>query len=273
VRRITSEALLVRSVPYGESDLIVQLLTATDGRISAIVRGGRKSQRRVGGALEPFHTIRVEADDKGREMATLKEARIARARTNIAASLDALDAAGTALRWARQLCPPRTPEPGAWATLTHLLDELDAGVAHPKVELAAAALRLLGDVGFGLELEQCVGCGKPRPEGRGAYLDPARGGVVCTACGGARRLLDAAVLDACAVLSRGSRFSSSSREARGAAGDAGEARNAEHFEGGAAPTRIVTRRPASVDAGLRAHADVLLAIVEEAMGAHAGIEA
>jgi len=38
-------------------------------------------------------------------------------RTGITAHLDALEAAGQALRWARDLCPPRTPEPAAFATL------------------------------------------------------------------------------------------------------------------------------------------------------------
>ncbi len=232
MKRITSEALLVRSVPYGESDLVIQLLTATDGRISAIVRGGRKSQKRVGGALEPFHTLRVELDDKGRELATLKEARLAKVRTGIAESLEAMDAAGAALRWARQLCPPRTPEPAAWSTLEHLLDALDGGVAHPKVELAAAALRLLSDVGYALDLDRCVGCGKPRPAGRPAYVDAARGGIVCVACGGARRLVPAELLEV-------------ARAAQ--AGDA---------------------------SGItQAHAAEILALVEEAMGAHAGIEA
>ena len=232
LKRITSDALLVRSIPYGESDLIVQLLTESDGRISAMIRGGRKSTRRASGALEPFHTIRVELEDRGRELATLKEARLSKVRTNLATSLDALDAAGSALRWARQLCPPRTPEPAAWGTLTHLLDELDAGVAHPKVELAAAALRLLADVGYALDLDRCVGCGKPRPPARPAYVDPSRGGIVCTSCGGAPRMLSAELLDV-------------ARAAQ--AGDA---------------------------SGLtQAHAAEILALVEEAMGAHAGIEA
>ena len=215
-------------MPYGESDLIVQLLTEREGRLSAIVRGGRKSQKRVGGAMEPFHTIRVDLDDRGQEMATLKEARLVKVRARIAASLEALDAAGTALRWARQLCPPRTPEPAAWATLLALLDALDEEApAAPKLLLAQAALRLLADVGYALDFERCVGCGRARPPGKPAYFDSARGGVVCRACGGARKLVDAHVL---AVASDPSKMSTD---------DAAE----------------------------------LLVIVEEAMGAHAGIEA
>ncbi len=48
-----ADALLVRSVPYGESDLIATFVTAEEGKVAAIVRGGRKSTKRFGGALEP----------------------------------------------------------------------------------------------------------------------------------------------------------------------------------------------------------------------------
>jgi DNA repair protein RecO (recombination protein O) len=235
VKRISSDALLVRTVPYGETDLIVQLLTESDGRLSAIVRGGRRSKKRVGGALEPFHTIFVELEDGGREILTLKEARVTKVRWNIPTSLEALEAAGSALRWARQLCPPRIPEPGAWATLTHLLDELDRGVAHPNVELAAASLRLLGDVGYGLDLERCVGCGKVRPAGKMAYVDTARGGILCASCRsekrGHLRALSSSLVDAARAAQTG-----------------------------------------DASALTEEHAVEILALVEEAMGAHAGIE-
>ena len=57
--RIESEALVVRTVTYGESDVIATLVTETSGKVSTIVRGARKSTRRVGGALEPMHTIKA----------------------------------------------------------------------------------------------------------------------------------------------------------------------------------------------------------------------
>jgi DNA repair protein RecO (recombination protein O) len=193
VKLIVSEALLVHRVDYGESDVIATLLTETDGKLGVLVRGARKSTRRVGGALEPFHTIEVRLEDRGGELATLKESRITRVRAGIVSDLDALDAAGTALRWARHACPPRTREPDAWATLHALLDALDAGRTSgrsPRVELAFAALRLLADVGYALDLEHCVRCGRTCPAGQKAGVDPARGGLVCTACGGARVLLE-----------------------------------------------------------------------------------
>lgn len=196
------------------------------------MRGGRKSSKRVGGALEPFHTIDVSLEDKGGELGTMKEARVARVRARLVSDLDALDAAGVAMRWARHLWPPRTPEPEAWAVLVDLLDALDDPArGAPRALLARAGLLLLGAVGYGLDLERCVRCGKPCPEGRPSCVDAAHGGLVCRACGGSSRVMDAEL------------------RAIGIAVQRGE-------------------RPATSDV----QAKELLAIVDEAMAAHAGFD-
>jgi DNA repair protein RecO (recombination protein O) len=186
---LETDALLVRSIAYGEADVIVTFVTETYGKLSAIVRGARKSKRRAQGALEPFHTIRVSAEDHGGDMVTIRDARVVRVRAGILTSLPALEAGGLALRWLRHLVQPRHPEPRAWATTLALLDALDARPAEPRVSLAAGAVRLLSDVGYGLGLGECVVCGRPCPDGKPACVDPARGGLVCLACGGARLVL------------------------------------------------------------------------------------
>jgi DNA repair protein RecO (recombination protein O) len=203
VSLLESHALVVRTVEVGESDVIATLVTEEAGKVSAIVRGARKGSRRVGGALEPVHTIAVLLDDKGAELTTLKEARIVRMRTNVVGDLDALEAAGTALRWARHLFPPRTPEPAGWAVLIALLDGLDARTGSPRQELARAGLAMLAAVGYALELEACAICGRPCPEGRSACVDPARGGLVCRACGGATSVLLPEARDAALSLAVG----------------------------------------------------------------------
>ncbi len=200
MKRIESAALLVRSVAYGEADLIATFFTETDGKVSAVVRGARRSTKRFGGALEPIHELFVSLEDKGKELCTLKEARIGRPREGIVRSLDTMDAAGRALRWIRHLCPARTPEAAVWSSLGTLLDILDAlghgpglaaGVISPVVgqHLAVFGLALLADVGYAIDFERCVRCGKPCPEGRPAFVDAAGGGLVCMTCGGARRTM------------------------------------------------------------------------------------
>jgi DNA repair protein RecO (recombination protein O) len=209
-RRIDSAALLVRSVPYGEADLVATFFTRELGKVAAVVRGARRSARRFGGALEPIHELVVSIEDTGKELCVLKEARIGRPRIAITASLEAMDAAGQALRWVRHVCPPRTPEPAAWTSLERLLGALEGlpptarEAAHAaNASLAVFGLRLLTDIGYALELDRCIRCGRACPEGRPAFVDAAAGGVVCTACGGARRTLSGPLRTLAAQAQRG----------------------------------------------------------------------
>jgi DNA repair protein RecO (recombination protein O) len=212
-RQVRSPALLVRSVPYGESDLIATFFTKDAGLLGAIVRGGRRSQRRFGGALEPIHTLDITLDDRGKELCLLKEARIAEARLGITGSLDAMDAAGHALRWTRHLCPPRTPEPAAWRSLTELFDRLDRA-DEPRPHLAFFGLHMLTDMGYALELERCVKCGRACPPMRSAFFDGARGGLVCMSCGGARRTMTASLRALALAAQRGEHVALNRDDAR-----------------------------------------------------------
>ena len=186
-------ALLLRRINYGESDLVLTLFTAKLGRVSALARAARKSHKRFAGALEPLHTLRTRLDERaGAELFVLSEASILVPRRRLTGELDLMQAGGRALGWVRSAAPPRTPEPAVWKVLNHGLDRLDAGGTSPgaATHLAELGLRLLAAFGWGLELERCVRCGKSCEQRRPAFVDAARGGLVCRSCGGARSRLE-----------------------------------------------------------------------------------
>jgi DNA repair protein RecO (recombination protein O) len=187
-------ALLLRRVEHGESDLVLALFTESLGRIPALARGARRSQKRFGGALEPFHSLTVEVDEpQSGELFLMRDAAIETMRLTLTANLERMDAAGRALGWVRTAAPPRTREPEVWVALTSLLDRLDApGAVNPRLVLAEEGLALLAAFGWGLDLERCVRCGRPCAPGRAAMIDPTRGGLVCRACGGAAMKLGGA---------------------------------------------------------------------------------
>ncbi len=203
MRSIRTQALLLRTVPYGDSDLIVTLLTQAAGSVGARFRAGRRSTKRAGGGVEPFHTLDVTLEDRGRDLFTMKASSIAVVRSQLTASLEAMDAGGTALRWARFLLPARHPEPAAWRTLTALLDRLDVEPSGHAGLLAMAGFHLLASVGYALELSACVICGRPCPPRAPAFVDARRGGVVCSACGGMGRRLGARVRELAVRAQRG----------------------------------------------------------------------
>jgi DNA repair protein RecO (recombination protein O) len=189
--RLRTEALLVRAAPFGEADLMVTFFTEARGTLSAVARSARRSQRRFP-ALEPMHLLRVGLEERpGHDAASLAESALARPRLGIVRDLERMEMAGAALRWVRRAAPPNHPEPALWAEVNLLLDRLDAAdpAVSPRALLAGAGLRLLSAVGWGMELGRCVRCDRVADEGAAACFDPAEGGLVCRACGGARVVL------------------------------------------------------------------------------------
>lgn len=76
---LKTRALILRSTKYGESDLIIQALTAGGEKISLLARGAVKSKKRFGGGvLEPTHfvEIRFKKPLTENKIATLEEAHL-----------------------------------------------------------------------------------------------------------------------------------------------------------------------------------------------------
>src|SRR2546429_8723998 len=62
-----SEAIVLRTYPMREADLLVTLFTRLEGKVRGVARSAKKSKRRFGGALEPLTYIRVYYDDRERQ--------------------------------------------------------------------------------------------------------------------------------------------------------------------------------------------------------------
>ncbi len=182
----------MRRIPVGDADVVVTLFTESRGILSAVARSGRKPSKRVV-ALEPMHLLRVSLDEReNQDLMILVDTSIAHMRLHLIESLAPMEAAGRALRWIRTVAPPGTREPALFATVNELLDALDdPSRGSPEVHLATGGLRILADIGFALVLDRCVRCGRPCPLDAPACLEPAFGGLVCRACGGARLVVRA----------------------------------------------------------------------------------
>ncbi|MDX2055918.1 MAG: DNA repair protein RecO [Polyangiaceae bacterium] len=182
-----TDALILHQTLLGESDVILSLMTEQLGRVDAVARSARKSQKRFGGALEPIHTLRVKIEERsGRDLLSLKEAQLKVPRRTILRSLEGMEAAGRALSWLRHVAPARTREHELYARTTSLLDALDVEMhaGRSGLLLAEFGLQLMATTGFALEFERCVRCDTPCPEGRSSFIDPVRGGLICQKCGG-----------------------------------------------------------------------------------------
>jgi DNA repair protein RecO (recombination protein O) len=62
-----SEAIVLRTYPLRESDLLVTLFTRLEGKVKGVARAAKKSKRRFGGALEPMTYVRAVYDERERQ--------------------------------------------------------------------------------------------------------------------------------------------------------------------------------------------------------------
>ena len=56
---LKTEAVVLRSIRYGEADRILHLYTPAHGRLGAIAKGVRRARSRFGARLEPFFHSRL----------------------------------------------------------------------------------------------------------------------------------------------------------------------------------------------------------------------
>ena len=183
-----TDAILIRSVDYGEADRIVTLYTADLGKVSVMARGARRSKRRFAGSLEPYAIIRAEVAVGSAEVGRLAQAQIVRAFPGILRDLDKVLAAGRALELVRRATAPREPDARLYhaaAEVLELLDRSASGRIASEASLVAFEARAMAIVGFAPRLDACGVCGRRALEGQSALFDPERGSLVCRACGGA----------------------------------------------------------------------------------------
>ena len=62
-----SEAIVLRTWPFHEADVLVSLFTREFGKVRGVAKSGAKSRKRFGGALEPMTRVRSSYSEKGRQ--------------------------------------------------------------------------------------------------------------------------------------------------------------------------------------------------------------
>ena len=184
-RAVKTEAVVLRSMRYGEADRILHLYTPNRGRVSAIAKGVRRARSRFGGRLEPFFRLHIELHEGRGELLTVTGAQTIDGHARLRGDARALDAAARACDAVGRLFETSEPHPGVFNLLCRqlaLLDERRAARRAPAAARAAALafrLKLLLAAGLAPQLGACASCGEREHL---VGFSGAAGGVVCAAC-------------------------------------------------------------------------------------------
>src|SRR5271165_2700075 len=122
---VKSEAVVLRSMRYGEADRILHLYTPNRGRVSAIAKGVRRARSRFGGRLEPFFRLHIELHEGRGELLTVTGALTVDGHGRLRCDAGALDAAARACDAVGRLFETAEPHPGVFNLLCRQLALLD----------------------------------------------------------------------------------------------------------------------------------------------------
>jgi len=177
---LKTEAVVLRSMRFGEADRILHLYTPHRGRISAIAKGVRRARSRFGGRLEPYFRLHMVLYDGKSDLLTVTSAETISGQPRLREHGPALDSAARACDAVSRLFATPEPHPGVFALLCNelaLLDSRPDQATHANQ--LAFRLKLLLAAGLAPQLSSCASCGE---SDHLSAFSGAAGGVVCSAC-------------------------------------------------------------------------------------------
>jgi DNA repair protein RecO (recombination protein O) len=185
---LKTEAIVLRSIRYGEADRILHMYTPGHGRLSAIAKGARRARSRFGARLEPFLHIRVMLHEGRGDLHTVTGVDTVAVHGGLRDHAATLDAAARACDAVTRLFETSDPHPEVFRLLANELALLHADPAQARPGNGLAfRLKLLLAAGIVPQLAACALCGET--EHLGGFSGSA-GGVVCNSCEAAAFPLD-----------------------------------------------------------------------------------
>ena len=182
------EAIVLRTWPFHEADLLVSLFTRERGKVKGVARHAMRSRRRFGGALEPATQVMAHYTERPREdLVRMDSFEIVW--SPLTAPVDALRAAGLALvvEVVEEAMPELAAEDNVFRLAVSVLrgmgseersENRDQGSDTVWVAVTYFCVWMCRLMGWWPELAACAACGVAL-RGQDAWWSPVADGVTC----------------------------------------------------------------------------------------------
>ncbi len=172
-----SEAIVLRSYPLREADLLVTFFTRLEGKVRGVAQSAKKSKRRFGGALEPLTYVRAFYDVRERqELVRLDSCEVLESPMASEVSYARAVALGHVAELLDELLPDREANDAIFRLTLSVLHVLTGSEVWMPITYFELWLTRL--VGFLPELTECTVCGRSL-NGSRAYFHALADGLMC----------------------------------------------------------------------------------------------
>ncbi len=165
---LTSEAVVLRTWPVHEADLIVSFFTRDYGRVRGVAKSALKSRKRFGGALEPMTLARAWFAERPRqELVRLDQLEILR--SPLSAPVDHLRMAVLSFfaELLDEALPDHDPQETTFRLLVSVLEQTT--VEQPWMPLTYFQLWMTRLMGLLPDIVHCTACGEPLQPGEASF--------------------------------------------------------------------------------------------------------
>lgn len=171
------EAVVLRTWPVQEADLIVSLFTRTQGRIRGVAKAAAKSRRRFGGALEPMTWVSASYVEKPKQdLVRLDSCEVLASPLSDPVDYPRAAALAFYAEVLEEALPDHDPNEPAFRLLLAVLNHTRTGqICMPVSYFSLWITRLLG---WMPSVTQCVVCGEAFG-GEAAWFHAEEDGLVC----------------------------------------------------------------------------------------------
>jgi DNA repair protein RecO (recombination protein O) len=171
------EAIVLRTWPFHEADLLVSLFTREQGRVKGVARHAMRSRRRFGGALEPMTHVRATYVEKPRqELVRLDAFEILSSPMSRPVDYARVAALEILAEVLEEAMPEGAPEDSVFRLTLSVLDELQVGKVWMPITYFALWMNRL--MGWMPELGHCAACGLDLRGGT-VWYSPTSDGLTC----------------------------------------------------------------------------------------------
>jgi DNA repair protein RecO (recombination protein O) len=172
-----SEAIVLRTYPLREADLLVTFFTRAEGKVKGVAKSAMRSKKRFGGALEPLTQVRVYYEDKEkRELARIDSCDVLQSPLSAAVDYGRAAALAHVAEVVDELLPDREVNDAVFRLTSSVLSNMKAGAIW--MPLTYFDLWMTRLTGFLPELHVCVQCGAAL-DGEKAWFHVLVDGLMC----------------------------------------------------------------------------------------------
>jgi DNA repair protein RecO (recombination protein O) len=182
---ISTPAIMLRRVNYGDYDLICTFFSLDKGKIPLIAKSAKKSKKRFAGVLEPYCVLDiVYKGGTKRGLPVLREASVSQSFPTIRTSITKTAYAAFMAELINAHMEEQAARTSVFNLYRYALETLDKETMQEEAASIFFQMRFMALCGFRPILTHCLSCGHrtdelSRPQ---VTFDLKKGGVLCMDC-------------------------------------------------------------------------------------------